>query len=171
MIVVRPLFVGLVLLPVRLRRGERTFVVLSGLKGAVPILLGTYALLQHADRAPEIYDVIFVVVFISVMLQGGLVPTLARVLGVPMRVAEQEPWSLGVRFREEPEGLHRFYVGAGSPADGCAIEALDVGADFWVSMISRAGRLVQVRGDTVLRAGDEVLVLTEDADSGRVFRA
>jgi potassium/hydrogen antiporter len=164
MVVVRPLLVGLVLWPVRLRRGERLFVLASGLKGAVPILLGTYVLVEGTHRAGEIYDIIFVVVLLSVILQGGLVPTLARILHVPMRVSEPEPWALGMRFRDEPKGLHRYVVGQGSPADGCTISALDVGENFWISMVSRSGRLVQVRGDTVLRAGDEVLALFDEDD-------
>jgi cell volume regulation protein A len=170
-LVVRPLLVGLVLAPVAMRRGERLFVLWAGLKGAVPILLGTYVLSANVAHAQQVYDIVFVVVTASVIVQGGLVPWFARLLHVPMRVVDPEPWSLSMRFRDEPEGLHRFYVAAGSPADGCAIADLDVGEDFWVSMISRRGRLVQVRGDTVLEAGDEVLVLTEDADSRRVFRS
>ena len=161
MLVVRPLLVGLVLLPIRLQRGERWFVLLAGLKGAVPILLGTYVLVEGVHRAAEIYDIVFVVVLLSVVLQGGLVPTLARLLKVPMHVTEPEPWALGMRFRDEPEGLHRYVVAKGSRADGCTLRDLDVGEDFWISMISRGGRLVQVRGDTVLEAGDEVLALAD----------
>ncbi|MFN2560080.1 MAG: cation:proton antiporter [Jatrophihabitans sp.] len=164
MVVVRPLLVGLVLWPVQLHRGERLFVLASGLKGAVPILLGTYVLVEGTHRAGEIYDIVFVVVLVSVILQGGLVPTLARILRVPMRVSEPEPWALGMRFRDEPKGLHRYVVGKGSPADGCTISDLDVGENFWISMVSRSGRLVQVRGDTVLFAGDEVLALFDEDD-------
>lgn len=160
-LVVRPLLVGLVIVPISLTRGERWFILLGGLKGAVPILLGTYVLVEGTHRADEIYDIVFVVVFVSVLVQGGLVPTLARVFKVPMRVTEPEPWALGMRFRDEPEGLHRYVVAAGSPADGCSLSDLDVGEDFWISMISRGGRLVQVRGDTVLQAGDEVLALAD----------
>jgi cell volume regulation protein A len=164
MLVVRPLLVGLVLLPVSLGRGERWFVLLAGLKGAVPILLGTYVLVEDVHRADEIYDIVFVVVLVSVLLQGGAVPAVARLLRVPMRVTEPEPWALGMRFRDEPQGLNRYVVGPGSPADGCTVRDLDVGEEFWISMISRGGRLVQVRGDTVLEAGDEVLALTEGPD-------
>jgi cell volume regulation protein A len=169
-VIVRPVLVGLLLVPIRLTRGERLFVTLSGLKGAVPILLGTYVLVDGADQARAIYDIVFVVVFLSVMVQGGLIPTLARLLHVPMRVVEPEPWALGMRFRDEPEGLHRYVVARGSPADGCAIRELDVGEGFWVSMVSRRGTLVQVRGDTVLQAGDEVLALAEEPGGpDRVF--
>jgi cell volume regulation protein A len=84
-VVVRPLLVGVLLLPVRLPRGERWFVLLAGLKGAVPILLGTYVLADGVPRAAQIYDIVFVVVLVSVAVQGGLVPAMARALNVPMR--------------------------------------------------------------------------------------
>lgn len=160
-LVVRPVLVGLVLLPVRMTRGERVFVLWSGLKGAVPVLLGTYILTTHDPGALRVYDVVFVVVLFSVVVSGGLVPWLATRLGLPMRVVEPEPWALGLRFRDEPQGMHRFTVAPGAPADGASIEALPMGENAWVSFVSRAGALVQVRGETVLEAGDELLVLAE----------
>ncbi len=171
-LVVRPVLVGLLTLPLSMTRGERAFVLFGGLKGAVPILLGTYVLAEHAADAHKIYNIIFVVVLLSVLVQGSLVPPAARVFGVPMRVLEPEPFALGMRFRDEPEGLHRYVVEAGSPADGSSIRGLAVGQHFWVSMVSRDGRLVQVRGDTELRAGDEVLALADDDERpDSAFRA
>jgi cell volume regulation protein A len=163
-LVVRPVFVGLLIAPIRLRRGERAFVLWSGLKGAVPILLGTYVLAEGVAGAHRIYAVIFVVVLVSVVVQGGLVPVLARLWKVRMRIVEPEPWAMGMRFRHEPEGLHNFVVAAGSPADGSRIGNLPLGEDVWISMVSRTGRLVQVRGTTVLREGDQVLALASDRD-------
>ena len=168
-LVVRPLLVGLVLLPVKLTRGERSFILFSGLKGAVPILLGTYVLAEEVEGAAMIYDIIFVVVFVSVVVQGGLVPLAAKLFDVPMRVVEPEPWALGMRFTDEPKGLHRYVVARGSRADGCSIAGLDVGENFWVSMVSRRGALVQVRGETVLEAGDEVLALSESDPPDNLF--
>jgi potassium/hydrogen antiporter len=169
--VVRPLLVGLVLLPVRLTRGERAFVLWAGLKGAVPILLGTFVLGADAvGEEVELYDVIFVVVLFSVVVQGGLVPWVARRAGVPMRERPPEPWALGVRLRERPEGARQFAVQPGSAADGTAIDDLDPGGGLWVAMAVRDGALLQVRGDTVLAAGDEVIVLAADGqDPGALF--
>jgi potassium/hydrogen antiporter len=82
--VIRPLLAGLVLLPVRLTRGERLFVLWSGLKGAVPILLGLLVVAQGVDRSAQIYAIVFIVVAFSVIVQGGLVPTVASRLGVPL---------------------------------------------------------------------------------------
>jgi cell volume regulation protein A len=173
-LVVRPVLVGVLLAPIRLRIGERVFVLWSGLKGAVPILLGTFVLAAGVPHAARIYQVVVVVVAFSVIVQGGLVPVMARWCGVPMRTVEPEPWSLGVRFRHEPHGLHRYVVAERSPADGCTIEELELGEDAWVSFVSREGRLVQVRGATTLRAGDEVLVLADaerDDAIAPLFRA
>jgi potassium/hydrogen antiporter len=164
-LVVRPLLVGALLLPVDLRRGEKGFVVWAGLKGAVPILLGTFAFVAALPDARLIYNVIFVVVLFSVLVQGGLVPWVARRCGVPMRPVEPEPWSLGVRFRQEPKGLHRYVVESRSPADGQSIDALDLGDGVWVSVVSRDGALLPITGETVLRDGDEVLALV-DAEAG-----
>jgi len=170
-LLVRPVLVGLVLAPIRLRRGERAFVLWAGLKGAVPIVLGTFVLTGDVPDASRIYGVIFVVVLISVVVQGGSVPTVARLLKVPMRVVEPEPWALGMRFRDEPKGLRRYFVASGAPADGCSISGLDVGESAWISMVSRGGQLVQVRGKTLLQAGDEVLVLADSGiDLDPVFR-
>ncbi|MFB9838940.1 potassium/proton antiporter [Actinoallomurus acaciae] len=160
--VIRPVFVGLVLLPVRLRRRERIFVLWTGLKGAVPILLGTFIVQAGVPDARRAYAIIFVVVAFSVIVQGGTVPTLTHRLGIPLRVVEPEPWSLGVRFQEEPEGLHRYQVALGSPADGATVDDLPCGEDAWVSFVIREGRLVPVRSGTEIRAGDEVLVLADD---------
>jgi cell volume regulation protein A len=120
-LIVRPVLVGLLLTPIRLDLGERIFVLWSGLKGAVPILLGTFALAEGVTDASRIYNIIFIAVTVSVVVQGGSVPAAARLLHVPMRVVEPEPWALGLRFRDEPEGLHRYFVTPGSPADGCTI--------------------------------------------------
>jgi cell volume regulation protein A len=171
-LLVRPLLVGLLLTPITLRRGERAFVLWAGLKGAVPIALGTFVLTGGVSDAERIYGVVFVVVLVSVVVQGATVPSAARLLQVPMRVVEPEPWALGMRFRDEPEGLRHYVVAPGSPADGCSISGLDVGDTAWISMVSRDGKLVQARGPTLLQAGDEVLLLTDPgADLGPVFGA
>jgi cell volume regulation protein A len=115
-------------------------VLWAGLKGAVPILLGT---------------------FLSVIVQGGLVPAVAARLRVPMRTVEPEPWTLGVRFRRGPRGLRRHLVAASSPADGCTIGELAVGEDVWIGLVIHDGQPVPVQGSTRLRAGDEILALAD----------
>lgn len=88
MFVVRPVLLGLLAWPMDLTHGERAFVLWAGLKGAVPILLGTFAITAGAPDADRIYGVIFVVVTLSVVIQGSSVPTVAKRLGIPMTKVE-----------------------------------------------------------------------------------
>jgi potassium/hydrogen antiporter len=83
--VARPLAVGPLLLPVRLSNRERLFVMWSGLKGAVPILLASFAVLGEVANADRIYGIVFVVVAFSVLLQGATIPHAAERLKIPMR--------------------------------------------------------------------------------------
>lgn len=168
---IRPLCVGLCLLPARLDRNEQTFILFAGLKGAVPILLGSFMLSAHVPEAKRLYGIVVIVVVFSVLVQGSLVPTVARLLRVPMQTVAPEPWSLGVRLSDEPEGVHRFTLSAGAPADGHRIDDLPMlPEDAWISLVVRDNRLLPVRGDSRLRAGDELLVLA-DPDLDDVLRA
>jgi cell volume regulation protein A len=157
-VVVRPVLVGALLLPIRLQRSERMFVLWAGLKGAVPILLGLFILGTDLADAPRLYRIIFVVVLVSVVVQGGGVPLAARLLRIPMREAEPlEPYATGLRSHTAPEGMFRYTVGAGSAADGAVVADLGLGEQTWLSLLRREGRLVPLRRDTRLHSGDQVL--------------
>ena len=89
--VVRPLAIAPLLAAIDLTWGERTFIVWSGLKGAVPILLASLAVVAQTEYADEIYGIVFVVVLFSVVVQGSLVPTVAQRLRVPLEDAPPAP--------------------------------------------------------------------------------
>jgi hypothetical protein len=83
---------------------------------------------------------------------------------IPLRTIEPEPWSLGIRFQEQPADLHRFVISAGAPAAGTPVGGLPLPEDAWISFIIRAGRLVPAHTGTLLRAGDEVAVFASGKD-------
>lgn len=167
--IVRPLFVGLCILPAGLRRNENVFILFAGLKGAVPLLLGELMLAAGVPDADRLYGIVVVVVIFSVLVQGSLTPTVAHLLRLPMRTLDPEPWSIGVRLADEPQGVHRYTVGVGSSAAGRAIADLtELPEESWISFIVRAQALIQVHGTTVLQAGDEILVLGSDDCAGRL---
>jgi cell volume regulation protein A len=164
--VIRPIVVGLCLIPARLANNQRNFVLFGGLKGAVPILLGSYLLDAHVPDVQRLYGIVVVVVVFSVVVQGSLMPTAARLLRVPLRKVELEPWSLGVRLQDEPSGVHRLTVAAGSSAEGCTLDGIvGLPVDARISLLVRRGQLVPVRLNTTLQVGDEVLVQASPDDS------
>jgi potassium/hydrogen antiporter len=161
-VLIRPIAAGLCLLPARLRPNELTFVLFAGLKGAVPILLGEFLRAAQVPEAERLYGIVVVVVTFSVLVQGSLVHPVVRMLRLPNRTTELEPWALGVRLSEEPNGVHRLRVAGGSPADGATIGQLaDRVGDMWVSIVVRDSRLVTIRQDTHLQAGDDVVILAD----------
>ena len=152
-LVARPLVVGLIVLPARIRWGERIFVMWGGLKGAVPILLGTLAVIEGVDEAANIYGLIFVVVTFSVLVQGTSIPFVAPRLGVRMRPAKLE-------------GVLRCTVATGSRAEHRAVRDLPMSERAWIRELNRSGRPVAVNGGTVLEAGDDVQLLADVDDIG-----
>ena len=90
-LVARPLVVGVLLIPTRLRIGERLFLMWGGLKGAVPIFLAAFAILAGVEHSERLYGIVFVVVALSVVVQGTSIPLAASLARVPMRTVEQRP--------------------------------------------------------------------------------
>jgi cell volume regulation protein A len=87
-LVARPLAVAPLLVPIQMRRNEKLFVVWAGLRGAVPILLAAFALLGGVEDAQRVYDIVFVVVAFSVIVQGSSIPLVARRLGIRMETLQ-----------------------------------------------------------------------------------
>jgi cell volume regulation protein A len=83
--VARPLALAPLLAPLKVRIGEKVFIAWGGLKGAVPILLAAFCILAGVEDARRIYEIVFVVVLFSVIVQGATLPFIASRLGVPMR--------------------------------------------------------------------------------------
>jgi len=83
--VARPIALAPLLASIRLRTGEKIFIAWGGLKGAVPILLAAFCILDGVEDARRVYEIVFVVVLFSVIVQGASLPLLASRLGVPMR--------------------------------------------------------------------------------------
>ena len=85
--VARPVGLAPLLAPMRLRLGEKLFIAWGGLKGAVPILLAAFVILAEVQQARRIYELVFVVVLFSVVVQGSTIPFAAKRFRVPMRAA------------------------------------------------------------------------------------
>ena len=84
MLIARPAAVFLCLAPFRFSFREKAFISWVGLRGAVSIFLASIPLLVKYERAQIIFDVAFVVVLVSLLVQGWTIPYAARKLRVSM---------------------------------------------------------------------------------------
>ncbi len=80
--IARPAAVFLCLAKSEYTRSEKLFISWAGLKGAVPIILATYPLMSDIEDARYLFNVIFFLVIVSVLLQGQTLSSLARVLNL-----------------------------------------------------------------------------------------
>ena len=90
--IARPVSVLIALLPVKMSLQEKLFIGWVGLRGAVPIVLATFPLLAGLPKAPILFDLVFFIVLVSVLLQGTTAPLVAKWLGViaPPRQTQEE---------------------------------------------------------------------------------
>jgi cell volume regulation protein A len=91
MLVARPIAVFLCLAPFRFNWREKVFIAWTGLRGAVAIFLASIPMLVGLSKAYLYFDVAFVVVIISLLLQGWTLGPAARKLHVALPRAERGP--------------------------------------------------------------------------------
>jgi cell volume regulation protein A len=91
MLVARPLAVFLCLAPFRFNWREKMFIAWTGLRGAVAIFLASIPMLVGLSKAYLYFDVAFVVVIISLLLQGWTLAPAARRLHVALPRSERGP--------------------------------------------------------------------------------
>ena len=157
--IARPVAVWLCLLPFRLPRPEVAFVSWVGLRGAVSILLAITPLLGGLEHGRMIFNAAFIIVLVSLVVQGWTVGPLARRLGliVPARIGPLDKVELELPGSAHHE-LLAYRVVAGSPvARGERIPR-------WArpSLVVRDGRSMRFQDMGRLQAGDNVYIFVPD---------
>jgi len=171
MFVARPLAVFIGLLPSNLDLRSKTFVSWIGLRGAVPIILATFPLLAGIPQADLIFHVVFFVVLTSVLLQGTSIPLVARWLRLDAPLTPKKLYPIEFTpMGELKTELKELIIPSGSTVDGKAIVELGLPDDFLIILIARDDDFVLPSGGTVLKAGDTLLVLSEQESFDHVMR-
>lgn len=139
---------------------ELAFISWAGLRGAVPIVLTTIPLAEGVDGAPKLFDLVFVMVVIYTLLTGPTLPTVARVLKVARR---SEPRGLEVEaapLERIAADLLQVTISPVSKMHGVEVGELRLPRGASVSMVIRDGETLVPERRTVLRHGDDLLVVT-----------
>lgn len=161
-LVARPVSVFLTLTPFRMSFREQALVSWVGLRGATPIILATFPLLARIPHSETIFNLVFFIVLTSVLLQGTLVSTVARWLGVdrPLEVEFKYPLEL-VSTASLNSDLVEVEVFPGSAIAGKQIVDVGLPKDALILLVSKQEEFVIPNGRTVLEAGDRMLILTD----------
>jgi cell volume regulation protein A len=164
-VLARPVAVALVLGMMRTRPRDIAFVAWVGLRGAVPIILATFPLVEGVEHADLVFNVVFFIVVTSVLVQGSTLPLVARWLGVA-EPPEATPASIDDLVDDAENGLelHQLSIPPGAGAIGRQIVDLDLPSDALIVLIRRGQDNVVPQGSTVLAAADQLtLIAGEDS--------
>lgn len=156
----RPIAVLPLLAPFKFTGREITLISWVGLKGAVPIILATYPLMSDVPAGSKIFDVVFFVVLLSALVQGGTLPWLARALDLVEPPHPEPPLSLEIMsLRDVDAEIIDYVVASGSPAAGRLLRDLALPEGAVVAMIARDKALIPPRGSTEVRSGDHLFIV------------
>jgi potassium/hydrogen antiporter len=160
--VARPASVLICLGPFRFALAEQALVSWAGLRGAVPIVVATYPLIAHISGAETIFNLVFFVVFISVLLQGTTIPLVSRWLRVASPLVDRFRYPIEYNPTADLKNeLVEVAVPAGSSATGRTLIELKLPPGALIVLIRRGDEAFVPGGGTEIAAEDRLLVLAE----------
>ncbi|CAL9458768.1 K(+)_H(+) antiporter NhaP [Streptomyces sp. enrichment culture] len=161
--VARPLSVFASLLPFGLPWQEKALMSWAGLRGAVPIILATIPLVTGIEGSDRVFNIVFVLVVVYTLVQGPTLPWVARKLNIG--AGDETAADLGIESAplEKLRGhLLSFSIPAASRMHGVEVSELRLPPGASVTLVVRDSESFVPLPSTVLRRGDELLVVATD---------
>lgn len=160
--VARPVSVLVSTVPFRVPWREKALLSWAGLRGAVPIVLATIPMVSNVPDSRRVFNIVFVLVIVYTLVQGPTLPWLARRL----RLGEEEAAAdLGIESAplERLRGhLLSVSIPEHSKMHGVEIGELRLPTGAAVTLVVRDEKSFVPQPSTVLRRGDELLVVATD---------
>ncbi len=132
----------------------------AGLRGAIPIVMATFPVIEGVSGANETFNIVFFVVIASSLLQGTTFEWLARRLGVTTSTpALERPLIQVGNIRRLGAEVLEFPVRENDAVVGHVVNELQLPRDALVSVIVRGQEALLPRGSTEIEAGDRLHIL------------
>lgn len=164
MIVVgRPLSVFLCLLPFgrKITFKSRLFVSWVGLRGAVPIIFATYPVVGAVPGAHVIFNIVFFITIVSLVVQGTTVSRVARLLKLSTPL-EKSGNDFGVELPEEIDSrLYDMTVTPEILEKSDTLKDMNLPKGTLVMIVKRDDRYLIPNGTLKLHVGDKLLLISE----------
>jgi len=165
----RPIVVFLTLMPFRkIGVKDKMYISWVGLRGAVPIIFAILPLaLGDIPHARWIFNMVFVITIVSLLVQGTSLPLVARWLGLaekPTKYKEFEDFD--VEFAEEiKSAMTEIHISEETLGYGKNLIEMPFPDKTLVVMVKRGEQYFVPTGQTELHAGDKLLVISDDEDA------
>ncbi|MEX1163374.1 MAG: potassium/proton antiporter [Nitriliruptor sp.] len=160
--VARPITVLLCLLPFRLPPREQAVLGWGGLRGAVPIVLATFPITAGYEDALYVFDIVFFVVLVSILLQGTTITKVIEWLGVTSSRRAWAPVAEALPLDDVDADLVEAMLTDDLLVAGRWLRDVPLPSGMLLVAIARDEQVVVPRGDTVLLSGDVLMIIAED---------
>jgi cell volume regulation protein A len=157
MLVARPVAVFACLAPFQFEWREKLFIAWVGLRGAVGIFLASIPVLVGLPSAYLYFDVAFMVVLISLLVQGWTLSFAARELGVALRRSDTAPQRVELDL---PGQLEQELVGYSVAANSPYLRRRLIPSWAKPTLFIREQRILTPEEASEVKAGDYVYLLT-----------
>jgi len=163
----RPLSVFLCLLPFgkKITNRSRLFVSWVGLRGAVPIIFATYPVVAQVPGADVIFNIVFFITIVSLVIQGTTVSLAARLLklSTPLEKTGNE---FGVELPEEIDSdLSDMTVTTEMLEEGDTLKDITLPNGALVMIVKRGTEFLIPNGSLKLHLGDKLLLISDKKSS------
>jgi cell volume regulation protein A len=165
--IARPLTAALATAFEPFNAGERLVLGWAGLRGAVPVVLATFAVIEGVDTDREFFNIVFFAVVLSTLLQGTTVEWLARRLGLTTsEPALPRPLVETGTVRRLGAEIVEYPVGRDDAIVGRLVRELGLPRDALLSVIVRGEEALLPRGSTRIEAEDRLHVMVREEVAG-----
>lgn len=159
----RPLSIFLSLLPFgkTITSKSRLFISWVGLRGAVPIIFATYPVVAEVPGANSIFNIVFFITILSLVIQGTTITRVARMLGLSIP-QEKTGNDFGVELPEElGSELREITVTPELLAQGDTLQSMQLPKGTLVMIVKRENEFLIPNGTLKLHANDKLLLISE----------
>ena len=158
----RPLSVFLCLLPFRkITLKSRLFVSWVGLRGAVPIIFATYPVVANVEGSNMIFNIVFFITIVSLIVQGTSVSFVARLLHLSTPL-EKTGNDFGVELPEEIDtDLSDMTITMEMLKEADTLKDMNLPKGTLVMIVKRGDEFLIPNGTLKLHVGDKLLLISE----------
>lgn len=160
----RPLSVFLTLLPFKsVKKRSKLFISWVGLRGAVPIIFATYPVVAGIEFSDQIFNIVFVITLMSLIVQGMTISRIARKLHLDTPEDSSEPEMFGMELPEEINAiLQEITLTEEHLKVANQLKDMSIPPKTLVIMVKRDGKFLVPNGTMILLPGDRLLMICED---------
>lgn len=161
----RPITVFLCLLPFRnFTTKAKLYISWVGLRGAVPIIFATYPLIAGIENANLIFNVVFFITILSLLVQGTTVTHVARWLH--LTDAPERKDEFGIELPEEiKSAMSEIDITKEVLSHGNKLMQLKLPDHTLAVMVKREGKYFIPKGNTELQENDKLLMISDNDEA------